>query len=362
LITLFSQDREGLYAERSRSDTLEKENAVNYWRMRMRKKEGGEDMFPQCLSEGVAAIHYTPVESVDLSLFSEEDLPPEWAGLESPQSGNLKKFAWRIRGGDVIYVATSHPSRIVGVGRVRGTEDTTAYQYLSKTPIVDKGGAPWRHTISVDWEQVFTPVRHENPRAPMLAVLDLTSSEVAKIQRSLREGRKVPRSAFGGTEGALDRASDTGANTDIQVRLVENSGYTRYSKEAIRAIERRHATLCNRFTEWLQKTRRIICDVERRNIDVTFRLNQQKILVEFKIAYHSDPKPAIREALGQILAYNFYPDRIRNDHWILVLDCAPTEADHIFLERIREFNLPLSYGWLEEGEFRFSAECPLLRA
>jgi hypothetical protein len=53
----------------------------------------------------------------------------------------------------------------------------------------------------------------------------------------------------------------------------------------------------------------LFCEVERRYIDVTFRLKRESVLVEFKIAYNSDPKPAIREALGQILEYNLYPDR-----------------------------------------------------
>jgi hypothetical protein len=41
------------------------EDAVNYWRMRMRKENGGQDMFRQCLSQGLAAIYYTPVESIN---------------------------------------------------------------------------------------------------------------------------------------------------------------------------------------------------------------------------------------------------------------------------------------------------------
>jgi hypothetical protein len=332
---------------------------VNYWRMRMRKGNGGEDMFRQCVSKDLAAIHYTPVESVDLTQFSEEEPPPAWAELESAQCGSLRKFAWRVHGGDVIYVAESYPSRIVGVGRVRGTADTVAYQYLGDTPIVDEDGHPWRHTIPVEWEQLFIPIAYPKPWAPQATVLDLSASEVTKIKFLLQNERKVPELASTAAQDKDDGAPNKETDAEIQRRLVESSGYTRYSKEAIRIIERKHAKLCNQFTEWLEKTRQIICEVERRHIDVTFRLKRRNVLVEFKVAYHADPKPAIREALGQILEYNLYPDRTRCDYWILVLDCEPTQNDGVFLKRLRDLNLPLSYGWLEGDDFRFSPGCPL---
>ena len=50
-------------------------------------------MFRQCLANGVAAIHYEPVEDIDLSVFDEEKLPQEWNGLESGQSGSLRNVA-----------------------------------------------------------------------------------------------------------------------------------------------------------------------------------------------------------------------------------------------------------------------------
>ncbi|WP_158790785.1 hypothetical protein [Granulicella sp. L60] len=334
---------------------------MNYWRMRMRKGNGGEDMFRQCVSKEIAAIHYTPVESVDLAQFSEDDVPEAWAELESAQSGSLRKFAWRIRGGDMIYVAESYPSRIVAVGRVRGSDRISAYRYWADTPIMDEDGHPWRHTVSVEWEQLFNPIAYPKPWATQATVLDLPHSEVMKIKSLLRHERKALQSTSNVSTNENDGAPRTEVDEEIQRRLIESTGYSRYSKEAIRVIDRKHAKLCNQFTEWLEMTQRIVCQVERRHIDVTFRLKQKTILVEFKIAYRLDPKPAIREALGQILEYNFYPDRKLFDHWILVLDCAPTHNDRVFLERLRDLNLPLSYGWLEEGSFRFSGDCPLFR-
>ena len=323
----------------------------------MRKGNGGLDMFESCLVNGVAAIHYPPVESVDLSRYSEDDLPPEWSNLESSQSGSLRKLAWRIRGGDTLFVAESYPSRLVGVGRVRGTGEGPAYRYWQDTAIVDDDGQPWRHVLDVDWEQDFEAISYPNPWAAQATVLDLDSrpEEIAKVESLLRASRIPKRRAPGTSQSNAESADEL-----IQRRQLEDWAYTRYTKEAVRTIQRRHATICNAFTSWIAKTGAVKSwIVERNNIDLSFHHGGARYLVEFKVAYSKDPKPAIREALGQVLEYNYYPGRNSFDHWILVLDCCPTANDLEFLSRLRALSLPLSLGWFSQGEFAFSPGCPL---
>jgi hypothetical protein len=61
----------------------------------------------------------------------------------------------------------------------------------------------------------------------------------------------------------------------------------------------------------------------------------------------------IREALGQLLEYNYYGWRIPADQWYVVLDTAPTEGDIQYLRKLaREKSLPLSLCWRVEGDFR----------
>ncbi len=144
--------------------------------MRMRKGNRGSDMFEQCLIHGLAAIHYNPIESIDLSQYSEFDLPDAWSELKSSQSGSLKKFAWRIKGGDTIYVAESYPSRIVGVGRVRGAQEVVGYFYDPQTPIVDDDLNPWRHLrmnkFSVEsWKTGPTPATPTTRSRPFNGVM-----------------------------------------------------------------------------------------------------------------------------------------------------------------------------------------------
>jgi hypothetical protein len=330
---------------------------MKYWRMRMRKGWHGFDMFRKCRAEGVAAIHYTPVEDVNLTNFSEDDLPPQWSGLEPAQKGSLRKVAWRIRGGDVIYVAESNPSRIVCVGRVKGPDGSRAYHYVANTPIADDDKHPWRHQIDVEWGELLD-VPYPAPHATQNTVLELKPPEVARIKNLIRGSVKENSVSNPRPEGRPSAKGDE-TEEEIHLRQLEESAYTRYTAESIRKIDRRHVKLCNDFTNWLISNHGIKCNVERRNIDVTFRLGKQSALVEFKIAYNGDPKPAIREALGQILEYNHYPDRVTYDQWVLILDCKPTEADGTFLKTLRKYRIPLSYGWQTEVGFEFSQESPL---
>jgi hypothetical protein len=331
---------------------------MNHWRMRMRKGNGGSDMFEQCLIHGVAAIHYNPVESVDLSRYSESDLPDPWSELENSQSGSLKKFAWRIKGGDTIYVAESYPSRLVGVGRVRGTQAVGGYHYDPHTPIIDDDLHPWRHLVHVEWEQDFEAIRYPNPYCAQATVLDLQAPELRKIQTLLARHRK-PNSSRG--PSSVSQSEEDTADEQIQRRELEDWAYTRYTSRAIKTIQRRHVMLCKQFTQWLTSKGNISYRVERRNIDLTFQQDELSYLVEFKIAYSGDPKPAIREALGQILEYNHYPRRKPHDHWILVLDCQPTTDDLNFLGRLRLLGLPLAFGWPSASGFEFSTDSPIAR-
>lgn len=331
---------------------------MNSWRMRMRKGNGGLDMFGQCRAKGVAAIHYEPVEDIDLAAFDEERLPPEWNRLESAQRASMRNMAWRIHGGDIIYVAASYPSRIVGVGRVKGQQDFLAYHFVTDTPIEDDDGNRWCHQVDVEWQPEFS-IRYPNPRAAQFTVLKLEPSESSIIKKLIRNKAKEDDSLSHSHAGSQTTVFEDEANEDIHLRQLEETSYTRYTKEALKIIDRRHVKLCTAFTDWLFSTRGIRCRVERRNIDATFRIGKQSTLVEFKVAYHSDPKPAIREALGQILEYNHYPDRETHDQWILVLDCMPTEADRTFLKSLRRYGIPLSYGWRTSEGFQFSPESPL---
>ena len=212
--------------------------------------------------------------------------------------------------------------------------------------------------MHVEWEQDFEAIRYPKPYCAQATVLDLQAPELRKIQTLLARHRK-PNSSRG--PSSVSQSEEDTADEQIQCRELEDWAYTHYTSRAIKTIQRRHVMLCEQFTQWLTSKGNISYRVERRNIDLTFQQDELSYLVEFKIAYSGDPKPAIREALGQILEYNHYPRRKPHDHWILVLDCQPTTDDLNFLGRLRLLGLPLAFGWPSASGFEFSTDCPIAR-
>jgi len=86
----------------------------------------------------------------------------------------------------------------------------------------------------------------------------------------------------------------------------------------------------------------------------TIRVGSERAMVEFKIAYNQKTKPAVREALGQILEYNHYPEREATKMWFLVLDEAPSTDDCAFVAALRaERKFPIYLGWKYGDGFRF---------
>lgn len=75
---------------------------------------------------------------------------------------------------------------------------------------------------------------------------------------------------------------------------------------------------------------------------------------ELKISKDMGTRKAIREALGQLLEYNFYPGRTGVDHWVIILDRRATHEDVLYIHTLRQqFGLPMSLGWSTSTGFMF---------
>jgi hypothetical protein len=297
-------------------------------------------MWPPCREQRVAAITYNGIENVDLSPYSRRVHPSGWNKIKGPAAkGSLSFFAWDVRGGDVIYVADSVGKEIIAMGYARAPIGRLAYRFDAASPIVDSHGMRWCHLIDMDWDRTFVPFIYTNPRAAQHTVLSLNQNEIENFERASQEREHRQR---GLTE-------EETANT-----LLLETAYSRYTPAALRLIRCEHVALSNRFTGWLQNAFGVTAVQERQQIDATFKHNGKKFLVEFKIAYLGDTKRAIREALGQILEYNHYPQRVSHDHWLLILNTEPDKNDKVFLNRLREaFGLPLTLGWQIGSAFIF---------
>jgi hypothetical protein len=124
---------------------------VRAWRMSFRCGNQGPTLWPQCVQLGVAVITYSPFMDVDLSTYSEGEPRRLWALLAPSQKASLRRVAYEITKGDVIYV--KHGRKIVGKGIAQ-----SSYQYDSRGRLQDPYGEPWRHQVPVNWVSDFAEI------------------------------------------------------------------------------------------------------------------------------------------------------------------------------------------------------------
>jgi predicted RNA-binding protein with PUA-like domain len=133
----------------------------------------GPEMWPKCRRLGVAAITYEPLMRVNLSKYPRFEPRRFWAKLAPSQKASLRRVAYEMKAGDVIYVKKG--PQIVGKGVVRGS-----YQF-SKVRLIDHYRDPWAHQVPVDWELDFPAIKILLG-AEQLTVKKLAADEVRKIE------------------------------------------------------------------------------------------------------------------------------------------------------------------------------------
>lgn len=299
--------------------------------MALRVEAGGQSLWPACHQHGVTAITYEPLRAIDLTRFSDDERPSEWGQLSGSQPASMNAFAWRIRGGDHVYVRESGSGgRMVGFGVVKAPLDSRAYRFDRHSPIHEANGGTWHHLIDMDWDDTFKAFQYKD-RSPNTTVLRATGVEAEQwSDQSITSSHE----------------QENLSPIDIQRALLLETSYPRYTAASLRLILRLHSKLSNDFRSWMQRTRHIAVAQEVDRIDYSYIEHGKKTMVEFKIAYGTNTQKAIREAIGQILEYNFYPPRQRHDRWLLVLSVQPTHDDFLYVDRLRtELGLPLDLGW-----------------
>jgi hypothetical protein len=288
-------------------------------------------MWPHCLRLGVAAITYEPLTKTDLSKYQQGEPAALWDKLKPTQKASLRRFVYEMKPGDVIYVKQG--PMIIDKGIV-----TEPYKFDQKFRIVDPYGTPWAHQVPVRWSKDFKEKRMLLG-GEQVTVMQLSPAQVARIER------------VGSTPG---RRHDLQPDADPQrTRLLEDA-YYRESAARLKVIIPRHNRLSNSLCQWLKRVHSVDARQEHRRIDVQVSLGSQTILAELKVCFGVGPKKSIREALGQLLEYNYYPSRKAADVWWVVLDEAPSDSDKNYIDRLRtKRSLPLSLGWRSGTGFSF---------
>lgn len=133
-----------------------------------------------------------------------------------------------------------------------------------------------------------------------------------------------------------------------------DDGYLRATKAELKYICRRHATLGMQFSRWLTANGCSDSDVdfEKLNVDIEFIEKGQLSRAELKVCGSLSTTKALREAVGQLLEYNYYGSREPANRWFIVLDKKPSEQDRTYVRRLRSvLKVPLFLYWPDGGGF-----------
>lgn len=295
-------------------------------------------MWPQCQRLGVAAITYEPLADTDLSQFPNREPGELWKQLTGSQQASLRRLAYEMSPGDVIYVKDG--TRVIDRGII-----THSYSFDAQPRVVEPGGLPWAHQVSVAWSGTFHAVNMPQLGSEMTTVIELKPDEVARIERAAGiapNGRSV-------TPPAHQSSGEP---------LLEDS-YYRESPARLKEIVPRHNKLSNQFCEWLKTAHTLTAVQEQQRVDIRFCFGDRAVIAELKVCYGVGTTKSIREALGQLLEYNHYPARRPAECWLIVLDEEPSQEDRRYIETLREARaLPVKLGWRTGRGFAFQPKWP----
>jgi len=310
--------------------------------MSFRVGNQGDKMWPSCRRLGVAAITYRPLSKTDLSKYPEGQPEELWDQLEPTQKASLRRVAYEMKGGDIIYVKQG--PKIVNKGTVRGRLNERAYRFDSEFGLRPPNGTPWAHQVPVDWSTNFPEVS-VLLGAEQLTVKELSTEDVNRIERAVTREEETIAAA--------------GPTVKKKKDLLIEDAYYREAAARLNVIIPRHKRLSNDFVKWLNKRFRIDAIQEHQQIDIRFVFQGKTHIAELKVCFGVGPQNSIREALGQLLEYNHYPKRRPQSMWLIILDDEPSSSDRGFVENLREkLLLPLVLGWRSNSEFLFNPDWP----
>ncbi len=143
--------------------------------------------------------------------------------------------------------------------------------------------------------------------------------------------------------------------------LLEDA-YVRFTSAQRRVIQRRHNVLSNRFRKWLASVGVRKISKEADAVDVSCEYSQDSYLFELKTSYKLSTRHALREALGQVLEYAFYPGRLRPDRLAIVLDTEPSATDIEWFHQLVETGTVIDLFWMVGERVYAASECHSLLA
>lgn len=319
---------------------------MNIWRMKLRAGDYGDDMWPLCKRRGIASMTHPPIYETDLTDLEKNDVDPD---VKTAARSSIWRFAWDMKGGDVIFVGDSVSKSIIAKGYITSESGQRAYRYNNENAMKEPSNAAisWRHEVPVSWDEDFVPFRYIDG-GPRITVMHFDPTWAKEGSENTLESNDTQD---------IERLGGNPPNDDES--FINESAYMRDTPASQKNVLRLHAALSNRFKAWLNNTHQIQAIQERKRIDLQFVHLDVAHLAELKICYGENTKHAIREGLGQILEYNHYPEQEAKGSWWLVLDCKPSTSDMQFVSTLIDaYHLPLTLAWSVEDGFELFPNSP----
>lgn len=143
--------------------------------------------------------------------------------------------------------------------------------------------------------------------------------------------------------------------SDYKKFRAKKTGFTRV-KTTEYIMKLQHNELSNEMVKWLKTNGYKDVVAEDEYIDITCKdKNNQTIFFELKTA--TSVRCAIREALGQLLEYNHYPNKNRADKLIIVTMMEMKKEDIQYLTGLRTiYRIPVWYQWFDMKKKALSKE------
>jgi hypothetical protein len=168
---------------------------------------------------------------------------------------------------------------------------------------------------------------------------------------TLRFNRPTHVSEIPSTKELKEITVEEHARIERRTTPLAEDGYYREFGARLKYILPRHNILSNQFSAWLRKKGHTDVRQEKSGVDIEFTSGSDLCRAELKVCYGVGTTKAIREALGQLLEYNYYGNREPAKRWFIILDQQPSSNDRSYVANLRtKVGLPLVLGWQEEPE------------
>lgn len=132
--------------------------------------------------------------------------------------------------------------------------------------------------------------------------------------------------------------------------LTENS-YFRSINNDIKLIKPLHNKLSNEFKKYLLNKQFYEIEQENDSRDMIAKKNDFTYLFELKVVNTPFVRHSIREALGQLLEYNYYPYRNKFDYLNIVLNRQPSDLEVDWCKKLNKDVMIFELFWQNGNTF-----------